>query len=277
MLAWPGRRCLRRRGPRGRRRPRVREKARARGRGDSALPPGRTRCSRRIPHGPARRRVGAARAEAREDIGSLAAARSAPVRTLPRAARANREANRRSRDATESCGWRGARARRPRRLHALRRATCRRRRGAAPLRAEAASSSVATRLADRRSPAPTTARVGTRVERPRLGRWRCRPAGPRMMPCEPLKLEILDRKRCAENTLLSPEGARGRGSMDSHVKETRGARAAIAEEVQQIASVLMELLERSACLPTHARTPVRVACEGVSRRLGETRLTLALV
>jgi hypothetical protein len=64
--------------------------------------------------------------------------------------------------------------------------------------------------------------------------------------------------------------------MDLHVEEPREARASLPDEVRQIASALMDLLENAAALPTHVRTPVRVACEAVSRRLNETRLTVAL-
>jgi hypothetical protein len=63
----------------------------------------------------------------------------------------------------------------------------------------------------------------------------------------------------------------------TRVEEPRQARTSLPEEVRRIASALAELLDKTAGLPTHVRTPVRVVCEAVSRRLNETRLTLALV
>ncbi len=54
-------------------------------------------------------------------------------------------------------------------------------------------------------------------------------------------------------------------------------RASLPEEVRQIADTLLRLLETAGDVPSHARTGVRVACEGVSRTPSETRLTVALV
>ncbi len=65
--------------------------------------------------------------------------------------------------------------------------------------------------------------------------------------------------------------------MDSRFEEPRGARTSLSEEVRQTADALATLLERTGAVPTPIRTAVRAACDGVSRRLSETRLTFALV
>jgi len=54
------------------------------------------------------------------------------------------------------------------------------------------------------------------------------------------------------------------------------ADGSVPDEVRQIASAILELMESTPGLPAHVRTPVRTACEAVSRRLAETRLTIAL-
>src|ERR1700722_3164779 len=54
-------------------------------------------------------------------------------------------------------------------------------------------------------------------------------------------------------------------------------RASLPEEVRQVADALLKLLETAGDVPPHVRTGLRVAWEGVSRRLSEKRLTVALV
>lgn len=64
--------------------------------------------------------------------------------------------------------------------------------------------------------------------------------------------------------------------MGTHFEEPREARASLPEQVQQAADALAQLLEKTAGT-ARVREAVRVACEAVSRRLRETRLTIALV
>ena len=66
--------------------------------------------------------------------------------------------------------------------------------------------------------------------------------------------------------------------MDSDFDDPRGARASLPEEARQTAAALLKLLEKpGGAFPTHLRAEARTVCEGASRRLTETRLTIALV
>jgi hypothetical protein len=65
--------------------------------------------------------------------------------------------------------------------------------------------------------------------------------------------------------------------MDSHFEALRAARASLPDEVRQTADALLKLLEATAGAATPVRAALRVACEGVGRRLSETHLTIALV
>jgi hypothetical protein len=65
--------------------------------------------------------------------------------------------------------------------------------------------------------------------------------------------------------------------MDSHFEQLRDARASLPDEVRQTAAVLVKLLESASGLPPNTGAAARAACAGVSGRLNETRLTLALV
>ena len=65
--------------------------------------------------------------------------------------------------------------------------------------------------------------------------------------------------------------------MDPHFEAPRGLPASLPEEVRQTAAALLKLLEGLGGVPNHLRDEVRGACERVTRRVGETQLTIALV
>jgi hypothetical protein len=68
-----------------------------------------------------------------------------------------------------------------------------------------------------------------------------------------------------------------RGSMDSRFEESGDAQTMLPETVRQAAASLLSLLKNTSGLTPDAASILRAACEGVARRLSETRFSLALV